>query len=237
MKKNTLAVALMGITLLAACKKKDDNNKMSYSINNISDVVVTQFSDTTIQFAPELKFASGEQESITILLTGLPDGVTTKNISATGYPSFGALMPLDCYMKTEGSYPVTLTAKGLKSGTKTLTFNLIVKANKCQEDAGLVGVYSSNLCGEPNGSTYVYKSTSGKVRISGNYDDIIITPDCFNTTHSIEKITGVLPGGDEATVSGNLTHTDKKIIINWNIDYTDPTIADEVCTEILTKFP
>lgn len=234
MKNNTIALILLVVSLFAACKKKEENNSMRFMVNNVSDVFINQYTDTTIFLMPEIEYLSGDQEPVTLSLSGLPDGVTAEQTSIIGYPTYAVRIPLYCYAKSEGSYPITLTAKGVKSGTQTLVFNLNIKGRSCPQYAGLVGYYTANVCGEHFRTIAVLPNILNVVVESFYNPTISFIPDCSNNTHMINTFRrGTIKG--EANISGKLTHTQRKIYIEWYLDYDNPNYNNDTCIETLTK--
>lgn len=232
MKNNTIALFLLVVSLFPACKKKEENNNMRFLVNNVSDVVINQYTDTTIFITPEIKYLSGDQEPVTLSLSSLPEGMTGEIITITGYPTYTAKFSLNCYFISEGSFPVTITASGAKSGTKTLTFNVIVKPRSCPQYSGLLGLYNSSGCNS-GGARYVLTSSKpGEVIISTSIGLLPFVPNCDNRSYTIPSFR---PTTIAASVTGSITHTQKKISIKWYIDYDTPSYKDDTCIETLTK--
>lgn len=232
MKNNTIALFLLVVSLFPACKKKEENNNMRFLVNNVSDVVINQYTDTTIFITPEIKYLSGDQEPVTLTISGLPDGVIAEHISANGYPTYAVRMPLKCYFKTEGSYPITLTAKGIKSGTQTLVFNLIVKAKTCPDYGGLLGEYKSTDCYSTGRVSVHPGSNTSEIIISTGLGEFYVPINCDNRSYTISSRVNSVIKGD---LSGTITYTNNTITINWIFKNMVPGFVNETCTQILTK--
>ena len=127
MKKHLLSLLVIILIAVAACTKSTTNaNALTYSVNGLTDVTVTQYNDTTFIVAVALAYESGKQEAVTLTPTGLPAGVTVTPASFSGTPGFATTFTFHADVTTSGSFPITINAASASSGTKTFSFNLIV---------------------------------------------------------------------------------------------------------------
>jgi hypothetical protein len=124
---------LISIALLfgLGCSKSNNNtassgNSQVYTVNGLSDITVPQYLDTTIYVLYNIKFESGTQEPVSIVLENLPAGLTASPASVSGTPTFGAQFTLRLHMTTTGTFPVTVTANSGSAAKKTFTFNIVV---------------------------------------------------------------------------------------------------------------
>ena len=125
MKKYSLYVVLAALVVFAGCSKKS-SNPMVYTVNNLVDIRINQYTDTTIYLVPAITYVSGPQEALTVTPENLPTGVTVTPASISGTPTFGPIFTFQIHPATAGTFPVTINANSSSSGNKTFKFNLIV---------------------------------------------------------------------------------------------------------------
>jgi hypothetical protein len=116
--KNTLAILLTSSLLAAACSKKDDAATGSqFTINKLSDFTLSQ--DTTVVPFDIAALNSSFHDSVSLALSGLPDGLSVSFDEHAGTAPFSTQMRFVNYYAAPGVYPLQLTAASKSGGTKT----------------------------------------------------------------------------------------------------------------------
>lgn len=196
--------------------------KMYFSVNNLVDVNVKQYIDTTFYVAPAVGFISGEQESVTITPTSLPAGVTVTPASISGTPSFGGLFTFHTHMATTGSFPVKMVVTTTSGTTKDFSFNVIAVPNSnC--GASIAGNYTVQTVSSP-----VFSASAEAAPINADVtttatDNVVIIPTVYaGLTAHLNCSAGTLTFDGYHTMdfdisAGTGTYTDHKIILNYTL--------------------
>lgn len=217
--------------------------KMYFSVNNLVDVNVKQYIDTTFYVAPAVGFISGEQESITLTPTGLPAGVTVTPSSISGTPSFGGLFTFHAHMATTGSFPVKIVATTTSGTTKDFSFNVVAVPNSnC--GASVAGNYSVQTVSSPVFSASAEASPMNAAVTTTSTDNVVIIPTIYaGFTAHLNCSAGTLTfdgyhTSDFDISAGTGTYTDHKIILNYTLTQSpfssSPGLAHSV-TATLTR--
>lgn len=247
MKKLIFALA-SPLLLLFSCKKKSDNHAvpavdtMRYTINNMQDILTSQYNDTTVYMPLQFEYFSGMQESVTVsLVPGDTASMWATPTSFSGTPSFSGTFTIRLRTLTSGTMPVTVTSTGTISGKKTLSFNVIASASTACEK--LVNGYYTETPGCKDTTSYYYAQVAddtvgdNKVMIycretQGQYIKVILN--CSNSSFTIPS-TAI--GWGTNTVSGSGSYDKNGIVINWHI--VPPASGGPAydCTTTLVKRP
>ena len=150
MKKTCLLFSFAAL-MLAGCTKNNTTNNITtplpaFTVNGIHDISLVNGSSGFFDLPISIQNSDSSQETVSLFLSSLPTGINVDTTWITnGIPSFST--DLDLYDTTSngatvGTYPMTLTATGTKSGAKTYTFNIKVHA-KPSCTTFLVGVYNN----------------------------------------------------------------------------------------------
>lgn len=207
MRKLTLFALMVCLISLGACSKSDDNNQTAnptnnnqpisstsnFTVNGVNDVTMT--ANDTKMMPLEIKHEEGDQEMVTLTVTGLPNKVSAKFSSDSGTPTFSSVLEITTNYAQGGSYPITITATTATGKTKVLSFTLKVEGQtNCRPN--IIGQYKSveNCTGQ--------QRTSVEIREDPDNDNGIIIPgdylygqflfaiiDCPNGSFTITKKT------------------------------------------------
>ena len=152
MKKLTIFALLACVISLGACSKSDDNNQTTnptnnnQPISNTSNFIVNGVNDLTMTANDTkvmplvIEYVEGDQEVVTLTVTGLPDKVSAKFSSESGTPTFNSVLEITTNYAQGGSYPITITAATATGKTKVLSFNLKIEGQtNCRPN--IIGVY------------------------------------------------------------------------------------------------
>jgi hypothetical protein len=147
--KKYILLFVAGATLLSACSKGTNsttNNTtvvptsvLAYSVDGVHDVILQK--DGTTYLPLTVNYHDSLQQLVTVNITGQPKFVdvyayytgSPYNVSAegpwTGTPTFSIPLAVNSFYNdtsyVAGTYPLTLTATGMFSGTRVIKFNLI----------------------------------------------------------------------------------------------------------------
>ena len=194
-------IALCALVILAtnSCSKKDSGTttptqKMFFSVNNLSDIAVKQYVDTTVYVAPAVTFESGEQETMTLTPSNLPSGVTVTPASIGGTPSFSGIFTFHISSQTAGTSQIKIVATTASGTTKNYTFNINASANSnC--GAGVAGLYTVNTTANPTFSfptafpgSVTTTSVDNVVNIPTFYATVTAHLNCANQTFTTDAI-------------------------------------------------
>lgn len=162
MKVFNLALCAAALLVISSCSKNGTTTpvtpvtspKMKFSVNNLVDITLKQYRDTTVYVTPSVVFDSGLQEPLTLTLADLPAGVTVTPASLGGTPSFGGIFTFHVDAATSGVFPVKIVATTTSGTVKNYTFNLTTLPNSSCA-ASIVGSYNSHTVCTPDFSTPV----------------------------------------------------------------------------------
>lgn len=156
-----LLAFLLPVALFSSCGKDDEDNppvvpasSFDFIISGVSDVNVNRNKSVTLPLSVELK--SGNQEAVTLSVSGLPQNVRDSFYAQSGTPTFGTALTLIANGAPIGSSEITLNAKSASGVTKDYKFKLnVTGAADCRDD--IVGLYTvTNNC--QSGLTQVFIS-------------------------------------------------------------------------------
>jgi hypothetical protein len=124
--KNTCFLLVTSALLAASCSKKDDAASGSqYTINRLSDVTLSQ--DTMLMPLDIVALNSGFHDSVSLALSGLPDGLSVSLDNRTGTAPFSTQLRFINYYAPAGVYPLQLTATSKTGGTKNYQLSATVE--------------------------------------------------------------------------------------------------------------
>jgi len=150
MKKTCILISLAALTLVGCTKNNTTNNITTplpaFTVNGIHDVSLENGGSGFVDLPITVTYGDSAQEPVTLAISALPAGINIDTTWITsGTPSFSTdLLIYDTTAAgaTIGTYPMTLTATGTKSGVKTYNFNIKVHPQpSCI--TFLVGVYNN----------------------------------------------------------------------------------------------
>lgn len=124
-----LFASLLVAALFWGCTK-NNNTSNSFTVNGLHDVSMTNNVTTSVSLPITVQNESSNQETVTLSVSGLPANVSldNSNFAASGIPTFTTVLKLVDNVATPGTYPITLTAEGSSSGTRSYNFNLTINA-------------------------------------------------------------------------------------------------------------
>jgi hypothetical protein len=145
--KKLLTLLLLAGLALPGCKKDSptvtfpkeepkpevDSNAMQYAITGLTDVSLGWKDSKILPLG--FAYTKGNQEAITLSITGLPDGVTGEFDVVKGTPTFTSLLTLKSDVMKDGNYPLQIVAKTDKDSIKKFNFNLKVQTADCRDYA------------------------------------------------------------------------------------------------------
>ncbi|GAA4455912.1 hypothetical protein [Rurimicrobium arvi] len=119
-----VTVCLLLSTLFTSCKKDDKKNELVFTINGLSD---QNYNGSSITLPLEIKYTSGNQEYVTMGVSGLPSGMTGTFSSQSGTPTFGTTLTLTpSGGVSTGSFIVTVTGTSTSGVKKSASMKLNV---------------------------------------------------------------------------------------------------------------
>ncbi len=142
---------IIAATLLLGCTKTTNitNNVPvltypGFTVQGLTDITISRVNDYAAM-AMSVVYHDSIQEKVTLEMSPMPDGIILDdNWTKSAYPTFSnQLNFLDTNTLNPaipGTYPITLKATGLQSGTKTYTFNIIVNDIPSVTDT-FIGIY------------------------------------------------------------------------------------------------
>lgn len=237
-----IALLLVALCIIVISCQKNVKEPVSYTVESaqgtaLPDIFVPD--SGSYDLAVWVKFLTGTNEdSVTLVLKGLPSDVVPAKDTVTGLPSFIGHFILNTKHAVQTKYPVTIVATARGSQPKTYNFNMTVIPADCA--SYLVGNYNgSNGC---TGRSYTYTaaaSATGTINtldISnfGGYGTGTTTRvyiNCTNNTLSIPSQNI----GNGTTLSGSGSYTGTKMTIQYTASNT-PGGIPETCSAELTKF-
>ena len=166
---------LLSLLLYCACNKITNitnnlppNHRPAFTIQGLGDTSLSlKNRDCSVSFA--VQFEDSVQERVSLSLSAMPAGIkAAKGWVNAGYATFNSQILFyendSLHPAAPGTYPVTLTATGATTGTKTFSFNLTVK--------------NDDLC--TGAFTGAYTSCSNTVTGVSFYDSIYNDPQVNN---------------------------------------------------------
>jgi hypothetical protein len=126
--KKVLFVLLM-LPFLSSCSKKDEKTPAvtedtNYIINGIHDVDFATTGSNILPLAITLN-TGGQQQTVTLSVEDLPDGITASFGPATGIPSFSTLLTFTNNSAKAGTYTIKVIGT-TASSKKTYTLKIVV---------------------------------------------------------------------------------------------------------------
>jgi len=239
MRKFVLFLLVAG--LIVSCDKTI-KQPLNYSVTNdalATGVYDVYLPDSGAYTMPALvKFLSGyPSDSVKLVLTGLPAGITVTPDTFTAIPTYTANFVFNTNHTAHSTYPVTITAYTPTQNPMTFNFNLIVVP------ADAASLFWGNLSDSSACTARDYKYTATGVA-SGTKNTLIINNfggygTEVNVTVLFDEQNGTLtiPSqvcGNGSQLSGSGTFTENKMIINYSASST-PTNPAETCTAIFTN--
>lgn len=157
---NLLFVATL-LFSIGSCTKDKDNNAIQFSVNGITDMKFPANQSGTLVL--EVKHQSGNQETVSITINGLPANVSYELSSASGTPTYATTLTVTANNATPGTYPVSVVATAASGESRTFSFNLILENNyDCVGE--MVGTYNGSQSCDYSGTnttTIIFKKDSG----------------------------------------------------------------------------
>lgn len=213
-----LFTCLFVATLFWGCSK-NNNISNSFTVNGLHDVSMTNKVTTSVSLPITVQNESSNQETVTLSVSGLPANVSldNTNFASSGIPTFTTVLKLVDNVATPGTYPITLTAEGSSSGSKTYTFNLTINAETdCSSQ--IIGHYDNSVLYDTWSASYSYHdaitsdgTTVNKIWFNNYIGQDLHTLDgkgvygyynCSNNTISVPYQAVFNSSGEQKNVSG-----------------------------------
>ena len=150
MKKTCLLIAL-AVVAIVSCNKTTNNTTViaplpAFTVNGIHDISLQNGgSYYGVSLPITVQYSDSAQEVVTLSLSALPPGIAIDTTWVTsGIPTFNTTLTFidsTAAGATPGNYPMTLTATGSSTKTKTYSFNLKVIAQPSCADS-YTGTYT-----------------------------------------------------------------------------------------------
>ncbi|MGC4056921.1 MAG: hypothetical protein QM743_02225 [Chitinophagaceae bacterium] len=206
-----VTACLLLSTLFTSCKKDDKKNELVFTINGVSD---QSYTGSSITIPLGIGYTSGNQESVTMSVSGLPSGMTGTFSSQSGTPSFTTTLTIaNTGTITAGSYVVTITGTSTSGVTKSASMKLTIP-DDCSYS--MLGQYE--MAYEYMGTSYDYGPVTAfksdlyantlSVKDESANEVFLVTLNCSNGTCSV-------PGGTDS-YTGNYTTSPRKIVLNYS---------------------
>lgn len=207
-----LSTALIISGLFSACDKPNQEpDNAGFVVNGVADQNLKANKSVTIPLEVVLK--AGEQETVNLSLTGLPDKVTHEFSAVSGTLDFATNLTILADYAANGTYPLVLTATGTSGASKPYNFNLVIEDyEECA--ASMAGVYSgSSACNSQPGGINSYavtinpNVTNGIIIESTYYNNlhrnVLATLDCETNSILVPERTDISSSLDTFTVKGS----------------------------------
>jgi hypothetical protein len=194
MKKTVLFITIAVAGLYAACTKTTNNTTVTgpatpaFTVSGIHEIDFVNNGIETASMPLTIQYGDSAQENVTLSLSALPAGIAMDTGWLTnGIPTFSTQITL--YDTTQagatlGTFPMTLTAKGAFTGTKTFSFNikvtpqppctsfLVGKYTNCFDGCTTSSSYTDSVYADPNVTNRIWFTNLGGmgIKIYGNYN-------------------------------------------------------------------
>jgi hypothetical protein len=232
-----LSMMLMATAIFFGCSKNNyDNtnttgpNAMKYVINGITDVKMDYDAEKVLPLS--IVRTSGNQEKLTLSVSGLPGRTTASFDVASGIPDFASILTLTTNYTDGGTYDVKITGTTASGATSDYSMKLTINPEPplgCAEK--MFGSYSAKYEGSLSytNQTVTAEATGvkNKVRFKGfRLFDITGDVDCDKHTINIPSQTT----DNSVYLSGTGTYDDTHITLNIYIkDINGKELAYYVC--------
>jgi len=152
MRKILLCMPVIGICFLS-CQKPDVTvytgpTYPAFTVNGVEDIHLSNGSTSAYGMALTITYTDSAQENVSLSISTLPPGISIDTaLPMAGIPTFSTQIVFQdtgLFGATPGTYPMTLTAVGSRSGTKTYTFNLKILAAPSYT-ANVVGGFDNSM--------------------------------------------------------------------------------------------
>jgi hypothetical protein len=236
---NKIVVLLAAVVLFASCQK-NGRPPLEYNISNnaddstIKDIYIPLAG--TFSMPVLVKFLSGEpKDSLRLVLSGLPKGITVNQSSFDTIPTYTANFVLSMDSVAQGTYPVTLTAYTITRLPQTYNFNLVVIPVDCASlFSGNLNVsnacsvnYNYSAAGTSGGYGILYISNLGGY---GTYTSTEVVFNCDNDSVSVpyQNI------GNGVTLSGRGIFNNNTLTISYSAQNV-PAGGSDNCVATFTR--
>lgn len=164
--RSVLFIAI-AFAFLASCKKVTNitnnyptSHKPAFTVQGLTDLTMSLGHPSAVS-SFVVTFEDSVSEKVNLEVSGLPAGVTVPfPWVQSGYPTFASQIGLaegdTLHPALPGTYPLTLSCKGVVSGTRLFKFNLTVEQNPLY--TGFISGNYSN-CTISSASAPVFSST------------------------------------------------------------------------------
>jgi len=119
----------------------------AFTVNGVEDISITNGTSSSYSMSLSVAYTDSAQENVSLSLSALPPGISIDTSYAlSGIPSFSTEIIFEdttLFGATPGTYPMTLTVAGSRSGTKTYNFNIKISPAPYYTSA-LVGGYDNS---------------------------------------------------------------------------------------------
>jgi hypothetical protein len=232
-KLSTLLLFALSTIVIFSCNKKDKAQTQPYAVNGVDDISVRQGEDDSWNL--EVRSIGPVYETVTLAVTGLPNGLTATMSQVSGMPTFFSTVVFTNNNALPGSYPCVLTASSPEAGKST--YNFLVKISAPQV-CGLLQSYNGTSDCDLNQFISNIIATAPPIEDSINTVQInnfgneglnlFANIDCSNNTITIPSQTfGNIVIDGTGSFTGNNT-----ITINYNM-----TVSGSPSTCVLTMTP
>ncbi|MBZ0098987.1 MAG: hypothetical protein K8F30_07870, partial [Taibaiella sp.] len=224
---------ILSFSFVCCNKKETQSNQTNFAVNGVADLKVKANQSGTL--ALSIAHVSGNQETVTLSLSGLPPLTTHEFSTSSGIPTFASTLTITGDYAANGTYPLVLTAKSSSGVSKPYNFNLIVDdADDCA--AKMAGSYAgSQTCGSSpyTLSMVVTKdpnNNKGGIIITGLYGgQLPAILNCSKNTIEIPETTvayGIftrqLSGSGTFVAPGGISFSlHEKLYVDGNLQRTD----------------
>jgi hypothetical protein len=225
-------------TITLSCQKPSVQTPMSYTVETAQnkafvDIYIPDNGTYTIPVL--VKFLTGyAEDKVTLSIKGFPADVKVAQDSFSQIPTYRADFALSMTNAAHGTFPVTITASGRGSATKTYKFNVTVRSADCASN--LWGSFKgTNECTARN---FPYTATGEStgvtdellIRNFGGYGNTTATRMILNCNAN----TLTIPSqniGNGVIMQGSGTFTGNSL----RITYTASGAVSETCNATLTR--
>lgn len=121
-KLTTLLLAACALLTYSCNKPGNKAQTQPYAINGVDDIQIKQGEDDSWNL--EVRSIGPVYETVTLSITGLPQGVTATMTQSSGQPTFFSTVVFKNTNALPGSYPCVLTASSPEAGASTYNFML-----------------------------------------------------------------------------------------------------------------
>lgn len=239
MKRTALvSMLLIATAIFWGCSKNEYNNStntitpdpnaMKYTVNGITDQAIESTDSVIIPLG--IAYTSGDQEKLTLSVTGLPSNTTASFNVASGIPTFATVLTLSTQKAPAGTYNIKLVCTTAKDSVKTFDIKLTIKESDPCANA-MVGKYDNQQRLESSSSsiteqtTAINTTTKNRLTLQNLFfsfsskEDVDATFNCDdNTLKLVDKDVDL--GSAIFVLSGEGTYTANTMDITIRLSYS-----------------